>query len=942
MHRSPKLLGCKSIRNTPSITPLTLLDFLTPALPSRHSFSHDAGSAELLFYSALSRAGTCHTLRAPYQTKTERWDGCRRSKATKIKQVHVTSQRRSVSTEAIRRESVPTAEDPDTAYTKSRQKGNPWSFFDSTTLDFASKSRLPAAFFHDVDKLQKRREDGDYPEETGQSLVEEQMHLMQSVRELEDKLARAKSDLNASMKKDTAPRSQTPHKRKERIVLSREDYKNLVDLYYHSMRTRFDPENSDYSPTPKFLEDYSFALSEDFAPPQAYADFYNHEKDYRSPLEWIATHMRGRTLDEIRVTQAFIDLLLDDNSSNGTLFLAYKRLPRPGVAFLPRGTVSVFLQRMATPWQKSEISMIRYLTLIDDMQEAGLPIRQAEWASAVYLAGRSFKKVTQEDAIRGFQIWKQMEQEAGVKAHNVTFNILFDLAVRSNMYVLAQRVLKEMHDRGLRLNRLGRVSVIFYHGLRKDGDAIRKAYRDFVDAGEIVDTLVLNCVIASLLNAEEPSAAEQIYERMKSLYSRIHVEQGDDGGMTYYKRYPGPGEQLINREMASNHLKRILMNSWRLKDILPEHHTELQEIMPLVPDHTTFRTMISYHANVSGDLNRIVILMRDMSEMFGLPLQSITFQLLFKGFALHGGSADPDATWGLPRLDAVWDVCRNAIKERQEYKRAVALGLDSTLPSMKEVNQTAKENQERGSEGNLPVPSPVRGLKRLSTWDDFVIDLAVFPRQRRKHIERVHAQLFDEEKGRKNSLMGKEQETYYALGDSQLDAQEGEYVLPPPSLAIDPDWAKGAAGMTSPFFAKGAEAANDGHEPPSEGSFYSEGIPDPDSDASDLQRETEFNDGPPAEPKPDPDSRPETSRMPHQVRPTQSLVCWLLRAYTRCTGSRRHVEEIYNSVRKVWRPSDAHERDNVLRVLTRCLSSCDMYGPPSRLSNDQGRIRSRR
>lgn len=852
---------------------------------------------------------------------------------------------------------------PDKRLKTTTSPDSPWNFFASNTLDFASKTRLPAAFFHDVDRIQKRLEREEHspktpPEEkeseneadTDNTLLKEQMQMLQSVRDLEEKLGRAKHDLQTAMKKPMATSIKARDQRtKPSVVLSRDDYKNLVDLYYHSMHSRFDPENPDHSPTPTILDDYAFKLSEDFAPPEAYADFYHHKKEYKSPLAQIEKRMKEQTLQEIRVTQVFLDLLLNDDTPNRVLFNAYQKLPKPGVAFLPRGTVRVFLQRMATPWQKSEKTMIRYLSLIDDMQEAGLPITRWEWASAIYLAGRSFGRVTRKDLVRAFEMWKQMEQQAGVRAHNVTFNILFDLAVRSNMYVVAQSILKEMHDRGLRLNRLGRVSIIYFHGLRRDGDAVRKSYRDFVDAGEIVDTLVLNCVIASLLNAGEPEAAEQIYERMKSLYSQLHVQEGDDGQITYYKRYPGAGERTIDRQLASNHLNRALLNASRLKDVLPDHHKQLQEAMPLVPDHTTFRALIAYHVNVSGDLDRVVVLMNDMAETFGLPFSSTLFQLLFKGFALHGGSPDPDATWNGRRLASVWHACRKAIKDRQAYKKAMAEGNEADLPAMKEVNEIMKNKDRSQSRGNGASPPTAPSLKKLSTWNEFVIDLAVFPRERRKHIERVHAQLFDDEAKDKRAAArdsdtpaAADQETYYPLGDPRLDHQEGEYVIPPPSQSIVPNWTQDDHTLTSPYFTEDSLEISDNSKPP----------PDDTPNNADLNPETNVSDSSSSDPGPrdgfgaeliegpdfDPEARPEARNAPHQVRASQALVCWLFRAYTRCTGSRSQLEEVYNSIRKYWRPHDDYERDNVLRVLERCLRDCDRYGPPMQSSTDRDRI----
>ncbi|KAL2434392.1 hypothetical protein ABEF95_001935 [Exophiala dermatitidis] len=794
--------------------------------------------------------------------------------------------------------------------------------------EFAAGSRLPLGFFDDIERLEKKVEKTTpkrQDDRTGDSepAVKEQLRLLKSVRELEDKLARAKADLTTSVRKsvERSPKAESPT-----VELSKEDYKNLVDLYFYTHRSRFDPESSDLSPTPTFLEDYSFKLSQDFAPPQAYAEFYNQDEErYESPLKEIEKRLKTRQLREITVTSDFIDLLLDDRSSNAALFQAYKRLPQPGVAFLPRGVVRVFLQRMATPWQKSEKSMIRYLSLIDDMQKAGLPITKAEWASAIYLAGRSFTRVTEADMVNSFRIWKQMEQEAGVKAHHVTFNILFDIAVRANKYTVAQMVLKEMHDRGLRLNRLGRVSVIYYHGLRGDGDAVRKAYRDFVDAGEIVDTLVLNCVIASLFNAQEPAAAEQIYERMKSLQLELRRGKRGDGSSVLYRKYPGPGPEVIEHEMAANSLGRTLLSASRLKQTLPGHHEQLQNVMPLTPDHTTFRTMISYHVNVSGNLNRITVLMDEMSTLFKLPFQSITFQLLFKGFALHGATSDPDATWSVKRLDMVWDACRRAIKEGQAARKRPNSRLsEPTLPSIHVVNKLAAEEDEAGGpdqSNNAHSSSPQQGqqrggLKRMSAWNDFVLDLALFPNERRKHIERVHAELFDEEEEeeearKKLSFLQRRkgrdavpQQTYYPLGETKLDQEEGEYVLPPPSAAIGADSADGFECDYGRVEREGAEKVEEGMDH------------DHDHDHDHEQEHDDF------------ESRPISTTSPHQVQATRPLVCWLLRAYTRCTGSRAKVEEVWNSVRKVWKTRDPVERENVVRVLRRCLRDCDRFGPP--------------
>ena len=846
---------------------------------------------------------------------------------------------------------------------KSRQKpeSSAWDFFDSHTLEFAKNSRLPPAFFHDLNTLHEnlkpkaeehKGQDGSKPSET---LLPEQLQLMESVRKLEEKLLKAKSSLKDSLSNALETRGkpatmETAETERRKVNLTTDDYKNLVDLYFHTHTSRFDPESPHASPTPTFLEDYAFKLSEDFAPPQAYAEFDAND-EYESPLKGIERMLRTRQIREISAFKAFVDLLLDDHSSNAALFRAYKQLPQPGVAFLPVGTVRVLLQRMSTPWQKSEKSMVRYLSLIDDMQKANLPITRSEWASAIYLAGRSFSKVTESEVNAGFRMWKQMEQEAGVKAHHVTFNILFDIAVRANKFPLAQMILKEMHDRRLQLNRLGRVSIIYYHGLRGDGDAVRKAYRDFVDAGEIVDTLVLNCVMAALYNAQEPAAAEQIYERMKNLHVTTRRELRSGGSTAYYRLYPGPGSGVIDRELAANSLHRTLLFSRRLKGILPEHHTALQEIIPLRPNHVTYRTMISYHANVSGNLNRITVLISEMSELFGLSMQSIHYQLLFKGFALHGATKSPDATWSLKRLKMAWESCWQEIRAGQLSRRPGRMAVDastSQLPAIQTINEA--EGEQTQVEGTT-------GLKRLSEWDEFVLDLAAFPRERRKHIERIHAELFDMEEEKKQPIIlhpfsrrstserpPQKQDHYYPLGERRLDEQEGEYVLPSPFLAIDPS----STEFHDPFFPRQTSPppsaspvdskANQTSEPEEFGPNSPEtigstkdNILSPSSDAETDEDITEEDaakvDAKVAEDDED-DSPPIPTTSKHQVEATRALICWLLRAYANSTGSRSQVENLWKSVRKVWRSPDANDQASVIRVLRRCLRNCDRYGPP--------------
>jgi hypothetical protein len=290
--------------------------------------------------------------------------------------------------------------------------------------------------------------------------------------------------------------------------------------------------------------------------------------------------------------------------------------------------------------------------------------------------------------------------------------------------------------------------------------------------------------------------------------------------------------------------------------VLPEKHKDLQDIMPLTPDYHTFKAMMAYHTNVSGDLDRITVLLREMTELFGIPMRTLNFQLLFKGFALHGKMKDREALWSAHRLEMVWDVCRNSIKKAQKVASGTKLGRqDPSLPSARAAEALPFESLSA-----LPAPK----AKRSESWKTFLADLSGSTPQPGSHILMVRGDQFDDIADEKPST-------------PLQDVEEGEYVLPSPAETIHP----GGLGQDQTGKRRSVVPAEE----------------------ADMDEEH------------DPDST--------QIQATRLMICWLLRAYTRCTGSRSRVERIWNSVRLLWNPKTEADRQSVLRVLRRCLKDCD-------------------
>ncbi|KAL8832317.1 MAG: hypothetical protein Q9170_004929 [Blastenia crenularia] len=339
-------------------------------------------------------------------------------------------------------------------------------------------------------------------------------------------------------------------------------------------------------------------------------------------------------------------LLEDEESSHEHIYEAYCRLPSPGVRHLSVQNRRLLLHRLSVIAIKTRKAMLRYLSIIDDMKEALYPLSKAEWNSAIAYAGRCFAPVQASEVETSLRMWKEMEHEAGVRSGRITFNILFDIATKAEKYILAEMILNEMKARGLEYCRFSHVGFIYYYGVRGDGAGVRRAYRDFVEAGQIVDTAVMNCVIASLIRAGELPAAEQVYERMKRLvYEKTNrpVPNSD----WRYSRDLGRALDRASRTLR-NDKKRL---------------QRLQAEQCLAPNLRTFYIFLDHHVHNTGELRRVTALLEEMQSL-QIPMHGRIFLKIFRGFACHGGVKY--TSWTRQRLETVWESLLSALNQEVE------------------------------------------------------------------------------------------------------------------------------------------------------------------------------------------------------------------------------------------------------------------------------------
>ena len=371
---------------------------------------------------------------------------------------------------------------------------------------------------------------------------------------------------------------------------------------------------------------------------------YLETEDLQSGVEDITTReQQDDANDKALAIEQFLRAIRDENSPPEHLYELYQALPFPRITQLSEDLRRDLLRRLSIVERKNQQTMLRYLTVVDDMKAAGLELTSGEWSSSIAFAGRCMARVTAAQVESALHNWKEMELVANVKGTNVTFNILFDIATKAGKFVLAEMILKEMKARGLAVNRFARVGLIYYYGLKGDGEGVRKAYKELVEAGEIVDTVVLNCVIVSLIRAGELPAANLVYERMKRMHARR------------------TGTKLPSRDWkGSRELGRMLNRAAKVYRSDPEKRQRLQYEQSLAPNLHTFSIFVDHHVTRTGELQSIATLLDEM-QFFDVALHGSMFIKIFKGFATHGGIRY--SSWTRARLESVWVSFQAALDE---------------------------------------------------------------------------------------------------------------------------------------------------------------------------------------------------------------------------------------------------------------------------------------
>jgi pentatricopeptide repeat protein len=363
--------------------------------------------------------------------------------------------------------------------------------------------------------------------------------------------------------------------------------------------------------------------------------------------EWPPPHHTWPADTATKIKLRELSRALGDSSKDPEeIYQLYRALPEPRAPYLESRIRHKMLHHLSVVERKDEHTMLRYLSVVDDMKASAIPLSCMEWNSAVSFAARYVSKSTEVEVEAALHMWREMEHIAGVRGSDATFNILFDVACKAGKFTLAEMIYKEMEARGFEFNRYHHVSMIFYHGLQRNGDGARAAYKTLVESGEIVDTVVLNAMISALIRAQEPSAAENVYERMK----KAHLGRS--------------GSRLQPRDFkARRHITRVLKQWAIIAKRDAEKRQEFQSQSIIAPDIHTFRILVNYFAIEAGEMDKTAKFLEEM-RWFHLPIHGALFNALLKGFALHGGVRYTH--WTERRLESVWRSLLDALDDGVE------------------------------------------------------------------------------------------------------------------------------------------------------------------------------------------------------------------------------------------------------------------------------------
>jgi len=355
------------------------------------------------------------------------------------------------------------------------------------------------------------------------------------------------------------------------------------------------------------------------------------------------------SLEEIHVIRALRDALRDRKTSNDVIFEHYRKLPATRIPYLERKTMETLVTRLMSVPLRDTVSMLRYLTVIEDMRASKIPVTRREYNQVMSFITRAFKYTTDMEMRSALKVWSESEAQTRVPADITTFNILLDGAIRSRQPQMAASILREIRRRNLKYDRYTWVTLMMYYAHLRDAQQIRQVYQRLVEAGQVVDTVVLNALMTALLRVGEEDGAVQVYEFVKRA-----------GAAAEKPRAPTSMSGFLSWR-ADRAFSRRLKQKTGVKE----------GIQTCGPDLVTFNLFV-YHYCRGGMWERVQRITDDMHTLKHPPGIGIYLSLL-KGFASYGKKGSVMNEWNGTRLKQILGTVMDERARETPWDRPTAV-----------------------------------------------------------------------------------------------------------------------------------------------------------------------------------------------------------------------------------------------------------------------------
>jgi hypothetical protein len=327
-----------------------------------------------------------------------------------------------------------------------------------------------------------------------------------------------------------------------------------------------------------------------------------------------------------------------------TVYAKYTELTYPHSLHLPYGLLEKVLAHLSVrdSEQRDPLFASEYMAILHEMMVHGVLVKRWMWDTAMHYLANDVPWIREPEIDSMINLWTRMEKLSGQRANHVTLTTMFITATKAGKYALADRLWRELGARKLRIDRVARVAQIYAYGIRKDGYKIRQCYIDLIDAGEIVDIVVINCTISALIKANEGAAAEEVFERTKA------IDLDRYNSLIFPETWRG-----------ARALRGVMNTGPTLSEA---DRREAAAVSPISPNAQTYQILVRYRCHTHEDIGPAMDLLDEMVVAKIQPGVGI-FSLLFKKLNQPSFQARRSSVIQL------WSVFETAVWNNEDYQK---------------------------------------------------------------------------------------------------------------------------------------------------------------------------------------------------------------------------------------------------------------------------------